>query len=122
MTWRILPRAEYDKLAGTELETVWPVLPSEHYIIVAERGGAVVGCQALWPQWHLDGLWIAPGDRGRTSVARRLWRAVQLTASALGIRVAWTSATDDRVRHLLETVGATPVEGDHYLVPMKGTI
>jgi N-acetylglutamate synthase-like GNAT family acetyltransferase len=115
-----LPVAEWPRLAGTEAETVWPTLDPTASIVVVERGGAIVGCHILMRVWHVECLWIAPGSRGKGSVARRLWRAVQQTARTLGAGAVWTTAIDDRVRGLLAHVGATKLEGDHYIVPVRG--
>ncbi len=119
MTTRILPRDEYARLAGTELDAVWAHLPDATRVVVVERDGAIVGCHALLPCWHVEGLWIAPGARGRGGVARRLWRAVQDEARAIGVSAVLTAATDDRVRGLLAHVGATKVPGEAYLVPVR---
>lgn len=121
MTSRILPPAEYPRLVGTEAERVWPHLPPEAQVVVVERDGAIVGCHVLIPYWHLECLWVAPGARGRGSVARRLWRAVQRVALALGQRAVLTTAIDDRVRGLLAHVGATRLPGESYVVPMKAS-
>lgn len=117
---RILPREEWPRLVGTELETVWPLLdPATTRIVVVERTGAIVGCHALFIALHAEGLWLAPAERGRSSVAGRLWKAVQANVRAMGSRGFLTAAVDDTVRGLLAHVGATQLPGDHYAVPVK---
>jgi hypothetical protein len=122
MTTRILPVAEYPRLAGTECELVWPHLPPEAQVVVVEQGGQVVGCHTLIPYWHLECLWLAPRVRGTGSAARRLWSAVQTVALGLGARAVLTTAIDDRVRGLLAHVGATQLPGECYVVPMRGSL
>ncbi len=120
MTTRILPKAEWPRLVGTEAEQVWPVIPEASQIVVVEDGEKIVGCHLLIPYWHLECLWIDAKSRGNGGVARKLWRAVQNAAIALGAKSVLTAAIDDRVRGLLSHVGAVRLPGDHYVVPMRG--
>src|SRR5258708_3987314 len=98
MTTRILPATEWGRLIGTEAEVIWPhLVPERTTIVVVERDGQIVGCHVLSWLLHAECLWIAPQFRGRPSVARRLWLAVQHVA-----RDYWhvpsfvTGAVDDR--------------------------
>lgn len=121
MNSRILPFDEWSKLAHTEAAAVYPYLdPARAHIVVVEQDGAIIGCHVLMDILHAECLWIDPAFRGRTSVARRLWTRVQATAKALGVRTMVTSACDDRVRGLLEHVGAVKLNGDHFVVSVKG--
>lgn len=121
MTTRILPPDEWPRLVGTEVETVWPTLdPSLSSIVVVEQDGEIVGCHVLMWILHVECLWIAPAHRGKASVGRRLWSAVQRAARATGVRAVWTAAADDRIRGLLAHVGARQLPVDHYVVPLKG--
>jgi hypothetical protein len=120
MIARILPPEEWPRLVGTEAELVWPHLSPEARVVVVERDAAIIGCHVLIPYWHVECLWIAPALRGRGTVAGRLWAAVQRVAWDLGIRVVLTAAVDDRVRTLLAHVGATPLPGEAYAVPVRG--
>jgi hypothetical protein len=118
MTSRVLPRDEWPRLVGTEAGEIWPHLPEGSLPVVVEHDGAIVGCHVLIPYWHVECLWIAPNARGRGAVARRLWAAVRETARFMHVRTAFTAALDDRVRGLLEHVGAMKLPGDHYCVPL----
>lgn len=121
MTTRVLPYAEWPRLAETEAGPVWPHLnPAKAEIVVVEKDGQIVGCQIVMTVKHLEALWIAPAFRQRSSVGRRLWDAVKRVARADGSTAAFTSACDDRVRGLLAHVGAQQLPGDHYLVSVKG--
>lgn len=120
MTTRILPPAEWARLAGTEAETIWPRLdPARASVLVVEDGGAIVATWILMSVVHAECLWIAPAHRGRTSVARRLWAFMHRTARAMGVPVVATAALSDEVRGLLEHVGATKVPGDHYAMEVR---
>ncbi len=120
MNTRILPQAEWEKLAGTEAETVWRDLPESACVVAVEDDGVVVGCHVLIPVLHAEMLWIHPDYRKRSSVARRLWTAVQQEAidrfGAMGFQ---TAAVSDDVRGLLHHVGAIQIPGDHYMVRLK---
>lgn len=118
MTTRLLPRDEWSKLAGTELETAWPHLPETAQVVVVEDAGAIVGCWALFQQVHVEGVWIAPAHRGKASVARRLLAGMRRTAQAMGARTVATGALTDDVRQLLDRLHAVPLPGDHYAVPI----
>lgn len=116
MTSRILPREEWHTLPDIGALP----LPDGSRPVVVEHDGVIVGCHVLMPIWHVEGLWIAPDHRGRSSVARRLWARVQQEACAIGVKAVVTAAVDDRVCRLLAHVGASRVPGDAYLVPVKG--
>jgi len=121
MMTRILPESEWSRLAHTEASELYRHLdPARTSIVVVEQGGAIVGCHVLMTVLHAECLWIDPAFRGRPSVARRLWAAVQAKALALGARSIMTAACDDRVRGLLAHVGATKLSGDHYVIPVRG--
>lgn len=120
-TTRILPPAEWPQLAGTELELAAPYLdPGTTRVIVVEDGAAIVACWALFPMWHVEGLYIAPGHRGKGSVARRLWHALRREAEGVGAATVLTASTSDVVTRLLRNVGAQPLPGTAYVVPMQG--
>lgn len=119
MTTRILPPSEWARLEGTEAESVWPVLnPETTSIVVVEQDGQIIGCHVLYYVLHADGLWIHPDHRGKSSVGRRLWAGVRGMVRASGVTGLVTSAMDERVCGLLEHVGAVPLPGQHFVIPM----
>lgn len=121
MTTRVLPPAEWGRLAETEAGPVWPHLnPEKSQIVVVEKDGQIVGCQIVMTVRHIEALWIAPAFRMRASVGRRLWEAVKRVAREDGTTAVFTTACDDRVKQLLAHVGATRLDGDHYLVSVEG--
>lgn len=115
---RLLPQEEWHKLAGTEAEALWPHLPESAKVIVVERDGEIVGCWTLMPVWHAEAVWIAPAHQVKAAVARRLWTTMRSLAASLGARSVFTSALDDRIRHLLEAHGAKQLPGSHYIIPV----
>ena len=117
MTSRILPQAEWSRLAGTEAETVWPLLdPNRSQVIVVEdEAGLVIGCWVLMLVAHAECLWIAPSARKRASVARRLWLGLHRAAASMGVTTIATAALTDDVRDLLQHVGAMPLPGEHFV-------
>lgn len=121
MTTRVLDVDEYDLLIGTEADAILPLLTDDSRVVVVEHQGQVVGCHVLQRCLHAECLWIHPDHRGKASVARRLWAGVQREVREhFGARAFLTAAVSDDVRHLLEHVGATRVEADQYVVPVKG--
>lgn len=116
---RILPRTEYDRLGSTALaECALQVRDREGDVIVVEDGDQIVGCWALFPVLHVEGLWIADSHQKRASVARRLWLGMKrLVKVRGGVKVA-TAACSDDVRALLAHVQATKLDGDHYVLSL----
>lgn len=122
MTSRILPRAEWPKLAGTEAETIWPLLdPMTAQILAVEEGDRIVGCWILAPVLHAECLWIAPEHRRTGSVGRRLWKAMRRAVLATGARTVTTGAITDDVKALLAKVGAIKLPGDQFVMHIKET-
>ena len=117
MTSRILPPAEYPRLAGTLLEPIWPGLCPQARVLVVEDGAELVGCVALVPIWHLDGVWIAPAHRQRASVGRRLLVAARAAVAAVGASEVWMMAMTPESRRLCERMGpSTVLDCDHLAV------
>lgn len=114
MRTRILPRDEFDRLTGTELETVHPFLPEAARVIVVEDGDRIIGCWALVPILHAEGVWVAPEHRGKTSVQRRLWTRMFREAHEMGFRAVVTAAISDDVAALLASHGGVELPGRAY--------
>lgn len=119
MTTRILPRAEYFRLIGTELQDVRDRLPASACVVAVEDDdGELVGCWALMPVFHAEGVWIAERERKRGRVALRLLRAMSEAAQAAGSLAVFTAATDETVGGLIERLGGQKLPGDHFLMPV----
>jgi hypothetical protein len=104
-----LPVAEYDRLVGTQLETVVPVLPPEGRVLVVEEQGQILACCAVYPLWHLEGLDVRPQTR-RSGL--QLLALIQCVTASLPGVVAW--AANPSVEPLLEKLGAQWLVGKHY--------
>lgn len=117
----MLPPSEWPRLAGTEAETVWPLLtPERTSVVVVEQGDQVVGCHVLVWVLHCECVWIHPAHRGKGSVARRLWAAVERTARDVWrSRTVLTTVTTESVRRLVAHLGGVPVPGDQYVITVK---
>jgi hypothetical protein len=123
MTLRILPRAEWPRLVGTELEHAWPHFPAsddEVFVMVVEDGARIIGCWAAIQYWHVHGLWIAPAHRRTGTVAWRGLRFMLAQLRARGVKAALTSALTDDVRRLAVHIGGIPLPGDSYVFPVGG--
>lgn len=119
MITRILPQAEWPRLAETEAGPVWPHLnPAHAQVLVVEHQGQIAGCWVLMHVLHAECLYIAPAYRHRPSVGRRLLVGLTRLATDAGMGGVWTAATSDAVRHLLEKFGAARMPGDHYIMPI----
>jgi len=109
-----------EKLRGTLLETAAAQLPAESWVIAVEDGERLVGCVALFPVWHLEGVWIAPEQRGRVGVARRLVSAIRAAARALGLDGAWMMARSEASARMCKRFGsALALDCQHFAVTFK---
>ncbi len=121
MTTRILPPAEWYRLQGTELETVWPVWqPDAATVLVVEEAGQIVGCWAFFSVVHAEGVWIAPAHRGRGGVTRALVRGMREFARTRGVRAIVTGCLSPLVARLLAHWHAVKLPGDLYVFSPEG--
>lgn len=116
MKARVLPREEWDRLAGTE---AGGPLPESARPVVIERDGQILACHVLMPLWHVEGLWVHP-DHRKSTVGGRLWAAVKREAEAVGAAAVLTAALDDEVRALIAHVDGVKLPGEHYVIPVRG--
>lgn len=121
MIVRSLPVGEWERLRGVcELGDAVPFMdPSRATIMVVEDGDRIVGCWALLTMEHAEGVWIHPDYRQKTSVARRLWRFMQQLARERGVTRVQTGACEPVIAALLERHGATKLEMDSYILPVR---
>lgn len=116
MIARLLPIGEYGRLAGTEAETITPMLTDAARVVVVEDDGEIVACHVLQPILHAECLWIHPDHRKKGSVGRRLWMKVQETVRThFGLNGFVTGCASADVERMLSHLGATKLP-DHYAV------
>jgi ribosomal protein S18 acetylase RimI-like enzyme len=117
---RLLPREEWAaKLAGTELEAVFPVLPAGAQVVAVEDGDRLVACWAVFPLVHVEGLWVDPEYRKNPRVGRRLLFGMQQTAVGMGARAVNTAAISEDVAAMLEKAGAVELKGRHFSLAVR---
>lgn len=118
MTTRLLPRSEWAALAETELGPFLDRLPASTQVIAVEdRGGALLGCCALVPLWHAEGLWIHPAHRGRSAVARSVWQGVQTLAADADLHAVLTVMLPE-MEDLFRHAGARALPGLSVAIPV----
>lgn len=127
MTSRLLPPEEWDRLAGTEMETIVPYLQKHARVLrarvlVVEDAGVIVGCLSFFPLIHAEGVWVDPAHRGKASVARRLLRGMRETVRDMGGAAVNTAAISDEMRHILNGLGAVKLPGTHYALRIEREI
>lgn len=118
MNTRLLPPDEWPRLVGTELETVYPrMTPGLDAVMVVEDEGEIIACWASILMRHLEGVWIAPAHRGKSSAARRLLVGMGKYVGGGGVM---TGAGSEEVRAMLERLGAVKVPVDQYVFALGG--
>lgn len=119
MTTRLLPRSEWPRLAGTEVDPVWTRLPEHAEVLVIEDDGRIVGTLVLVSLLHAECLWIAPAYRQRPSVMRRLLSGMWDTARARGARSLWSGSLSETTTRILQRLGGQEIPGRSFAFPVK---
>jgi len=115
VTHRILPRADYGRLVGTELEALAPHLPEDAQVLVVEdEHGAIVGCWSAFSLLHVEGVWTSYTHRGKSSVARHLLAGMREIAKNRGAQAVNTASVDEDVSAMLHKLGAVKLTGEHF--------
>lgn len=118
-TTRVLPPAEWPRLAGTEAEPLWPHLrPSDARVLVVEHGTEILGVWVLFRAVHAECVWVAPDHRGKGSVVRRLVQFMGEQARKWGYRTVVAGTTQPAVEVLLKKLHGVPVPGALYALPV----
>lgn len=123
MTRRILPRDEYDRLAGTLLGPLAEALPEDTEVIVIEDNGVIVGSAAVFSRQHVECPSVADGYRNRPDVFWSLLDGIRQTAARRGAnRVIAGSLADadgeDRIGAFLLNMHAEPMPGRLWAWPI----
>jgi hypothetical protein len=121
MTTRVLPREEYFRLIGTELQDVRDLLPTGASVVAVEdEDGELVGCWAAIPVLHAEGVWIATNARRKGGVALRLLRGMREVLKDYGASTVVTGAQDATVAELIARLGGRQLPGAFYTLPTFG--
>jgi hypothetical protein len=122
MTARVLPPADWPRLAETDLRE-WALLPTSAVtvVVVEDVDGAIVAHVALFSAAHAEKAWVAPAHRQRGVVFGALVDALRQTARAeFGTAAVVAGAASETMRTLLDKLGATRLPGDYYSLPTRG--
>lgn len=115
---RLLPPEEWDaKLVGTSLEHKRPH-PQFGLILVVERDDQVVACWAAITTVHLEGLWIAPADRGSAGVGRALLSGMLAQLKQHHVTEVLTNAETPEIAAMIEKAGGTQLPGHTWVLAL----
>lgn len=121
LTSRVLPAAEWGRLAGTEVESIVPGLTPEHTaVLVVEQDGEIVGTWVLLRMAHVECFWVAPAHRGKAGVAARLLRSMRGLLGEWGVRAPITGSVSPDVTSMIERLGGIRLPGEHFALPLEG--
>jgi hypothetical protein len=120
VTTRVLPPAEWNRLAETELGPALPHLDpaSATVFVVEDVDGAIVGCWSLITVAHVEGLWIAPAHRRRGRVLVKLWALLCELTGARSLSSVLTAAVSPEVTRLIESRGGVALP-PAYALPVQ---
>lgn len=120
MTVRVLPPDEWNRLVGTELESVWPILNRETTsVMVVEHEGEIVGCWAMFPVTHVEGITIKEGYRSSPVVAMKLLRMMRSLCRDQGIKTVVTGSLSNAVSRYIERLGGVEVPGKQFAISLE---
>ena len=116
---RILPREDYARLVGTELEAVWPTWPPTARVLVVEDAtGTIIGCWGLLIVLHAEGVWIAPAHRKKGAVARALLQAMRTLVQEYGAESVMTAAVTPEIEAFCATLHGQRLPGSQWVLPL----
>lgn len=119
MTSRVLPPAEWPRLHGTELGEVYHLLdPERARIIVVEDADEIVGCWAIFPVFHVEGVWISDRHRRRSSVAKRLLTMMGQMIKLAGVETVVTASASEDVDRLIQHLRGVELPR-HFSIPVE---
>lgn len=114
---RELPAEEYPRLAGMPLGQALPH-PDSSAVAVVEVDGRIVATWAAMTTIHLDGCYIEPEYRGHPAVTKALITALFTLLTSRGVPAALTITQSPEVDALIARLGATPIPGQLWLLPI----
>ena len=120
LTDRLLPPAEWHRLAHLDLGQLTPALDPKatSIAVVEDASGAIVGCWAAILVVHAEGVWIDPAYR-KTTVALKLWRRMRTIVAGLGATAVVTGANSPDIAALLTRKRAQLIPYQEYVVCLQ---
>lgn len=126
---RILPFAEWGRLAGTELAHLAGLSnlgtgepPNVTVIVVEEDDGlsepAIVGCWAIIQAVHVEGFWFREDKRAHAGIGRVLLTRMIGELQRAGVAEVMTQSLDSHVSGMLEKIGGRRVPGETWTFPV----
>jgi len=117
MIRRLLPREEYYKLDGTDLECLLPDFPGAR-VFVVEDGDAIVGHLMLAPMWHAEGFYVEPSYRGK-GVDTLLVAEMHDEARSMGLGTVFPAAASDGMVNYVTRLGAVEVPARWFALAVR---
>lgn len=117
VTARILPPAEWSRLADTPLKAA-SLDPDSAMVVVVEHHGTIIGCWAAMNTMHVEGLWIAPEHQGHAGTARALMTTMVEELLKAGVEAVLTNAATPEVEAMIQKAGGRQVPGSLWFIPL----
>jgi GNAT superfamily N-acetyltransferase len=119
MKTRILPREEWARLERSQMPPFPGVRAEDVAVVVVEDAEKVIGCMTVLRATHFEGLWLDPEQRS-AGVSRALVRAAVKAARLWTDDWVFAGAADDRMRDVLDRLGAIRLPIESYVMALGG--
>ena len=117
MRIRQLPVEEWGRLEGHPEWNGFMPDPQTSIVVVAEdeEEGGIIGtwCMVLMP--HMEGFWIHPDHRKKSTLPVRLFRGMEQVLRENNLNVVLSWADDDKIGEYIERLGGSPLTVKTYL-------
>lgn len=88
-------------------------------LVVESEAGEILGCWGFGAVYHLEGLYVAPSERNRGRVIRRLLHAMRAQLVGLGVSAVMTTSVSDLVTDIIVRQGGQARPGTSFVVPVQ---
>ena len=110
MNTRLLPLAEWDRLAVTGLPPFLPhVRPEDINVVVVEEDGKIVASLAVMRMTHWEAAWVDKDRRGNGGIVRALLKGAVEASRPFTSHWVIAQADQEHVKDILSRLGGVKI-------------